>query len=152
MFVKGHLPLDQKWGNENYFSDVFPQSWSCNHLTLPNCRKKKIRQTRELQFLPDQESKTSKYFAQDRTGGRPPAPSVPPPGWEELLPKEEQSLLWQPGGEHQDLSKMLAPEKQQNGDIIWQKPESTVWPDESDELADGWQGGYGPLTVQVSLL
>ena len=80
--------------------------------------------------------------------GRPPAPSVPPPGWDELLPKEEQSLLWQPEDSKEEEAWHQQIEEQE--DIIWQQPESTVWPDQNDE-GDGWQGGYGPLTVQVSV-
>ena len=77
---------------------------------------------------------------------------MPPPGWDELLPKEEQSLLWRDGDskEEEVWHQQIVEEdpQQQQQDIIWQQPESTSWPDE--EEGDGWQGGYGPLTVQVA--
>lgn len=94
----------------------------------------------------------------DRLVGRPPAPSVPPPGWDELLPKEEQSLLWQDGDSKEELETWhkqqiedLPEQQQEQQDIIWQQPESTVWPDQND-VGDGWQGGYGPLTVQAGMV
>ena len=61
------------------------------------------------------------------------------------------SLLWQPehAKEEQAWQQQIE-EQQEQQDIIWQQPESTVWPDQNDE-GDGWQGGYGPLTVQVSV-
>ena len=73
---------------------------------------------------------------------------MPPPGWDELLPKEEQSLLWQAEDSKEEEAWHQQVEEQQ--DIIWQQPKSTVWPDQNDE-GEGWQGGYGPLTVQVSV-
>lgn len=96
----------------------------------------------------------------DRVAGRPPAPSVPPPGWDELLPKEEQSLLWQEDSNEEELwhhqieddpPQQQHKQQQQQQDIIWQQPESTVWPDQNDE-GEGWQGGYGPLTVQAGMV
>ena len=74
---------------------------------------------------------------------------MPPPGWDELLPKEEQSLLWQAEDSKEEEAWHQQVEEQQQ-DIIWQQPKSTVWPDQNDE-GEGWQGGYGPLTVQVSV-
>lgn len=86
----------------------------------------------------------------DRLEGRPPAPSVPPPGWHELLPKEEQSLLWQAEDSKEEEAWHQQVEEEQQ-DIIWQQPKSTVWPDQNDE-GEGWQGGYGPLTVQAGMV
>ena len=87
--------------------------------------------------------------------GRPPAPSVPPPGWDELLPKEEQSLLWQENSKedqetwHQQIENYVQAPGEQEGDIIWEQPEGTTW---QEDLGDGWSGGYGPLTVQAGMV
>ena len=88
--------------------------------------------------------------------GRPPAPSVPPPGWDELLPKEEQSLLWQENSKedqetwHQQIEDYVQAPGEQEGDIIWEQPEgTTTW---QEDLGDGWSGGYGPLTVQAGMV
>ena len=88
--------------------------------------------------------------------GRPPAPSVPPPGWDELLPKEEQSLLWQENSKedqetwHQQVENYVQAPGEQEGDIIWEQPEgATTW---QEDLGDGWSGGYGPLTVQAGMV
>ena len=86
---------------------------------------------------------------------RPPAPSVPPPGWDELLPKEEQSLLWQENSKedqetwHQQIENYVQAPGEQEGDIIWEQPEGTTW---QEDLGDGWSGGYGPLTVQAGMV
>ena len=87
---------------------------------------------------------------------RPPAPSVPPPGWDELLPKEEQSLLWQQNSKedqetwHQQVENYVQAPGEQEGDIIWEQPEgATTW---QEDLGDGWSGGYGPLTVQAGMV